>query len=250
MSIQDAVKKVIDDNGIEVVNNDNFINMLSDYGAFDTIPLLKYILNSVIKDGYLKQMLAIGVWNEQSENLCNRFVAKTGFQPDYVSLVFQSIAFGLGWIREIQMSEDAVSGEIKQQTILPNKEEPVVLVTDKEKADFLLSKTEFVNDMKAETGLELTNLSFDICDNCSFYINFEINGKIKKNVKDVGIDLMVYNDKNKVKTIESLWGYEQWWLEHDGELFPGHSEESCYISMPMPIEKVSKIRIVQERLYD
>ena len=101
MELHKAIKNVIEAEGIDAIMEPRLINVLSDYKSFDMVPAAKYILKSVIVEGYVKKLIAIGTWNDESGNLCNQFVGATGFRMDYVYFVFQSIAFALGYISSI-----------------------------------------------------------------------------------------------------------------------------------------------------
>lgn len=101
MELHKAIKNVIEAEGIDAIMEPRLINVLSDYRSFDMVPAAKYILKSVIVEGYVKKLIAIGTWNDESGNLCNQFAGATGFRMDYVHFVFQSIAFALGYISSI-----------------------------------------------------------------------------------------------------------------------------------------------------
>ena len=102
MELHKAIRNIVETDGQEIVKDVRLVNILSDFRAFDAIPASKYILRAVIADGYSHKLLAIGAWNSQSENLCNKFVATTGFQNDYAYMVFQSLAYGLGWKKTVE----------------------------------------------------------------------------------------------------------------------------------------------------
>lgn len=234
MELHKAIKSVIETDGQEIVKDVRLVNILSDFQAFDAIPASKYILRAVIADGYSQKLLAIGAWNSQSENLCNQFVATTGFQNDYAYMVFQSLAYGLGFLNQMP----TMTNPVQQPPRNSSPQKPTQKLTKKEQKEaFLLSKVEFLNDIKAEIGVEMTNLSFEMFENSDrcFYFNFEIRGKIKND--DSNICIAFYDTKSKIRKKEDLWVVFQ-----DGS-FRGFSIESEFFELPMPIEEISRICI-------
>lgn len=237
MELHKAIKSIIDTDGVEIIKDTRLVNILGDLRAFDSIPASKYILRAIIADGYAQKLLAIGTWNDDCEKICNQFITTTGFQNDYAQLVFQSLAYGLGWLNQITLTNN--NPKQKQQPITGN---PPATNTPKlskkeHKESYLLSKVEFVSDLKREIGVEMTNLSFemDTYEKRSFNLNFELKGR---NKNDTGhIYAVFYDTKNKIRLKETLWWAYQW------ESFRGFIIESVYISIPMPVEDVGRICI-------
>lgn len=234
MELHKAIRNVVETDGKQIVTDVRLVNILSDFRAFDAIPASKYILRAVIADGYAQKLLAIGVWNTQSENLCNQFVSTTGFQSDYALMVFQSLAYGMGFLNNMPI----MTKPVQQLLQNPSSQKTNHKLTKKEqREDFLLSKVEFLNDIKAETGVEMANLSFEMFENSDrcFYLNFEIRGKIKRDDSDICIAF--YDTKSKIRNKEDLWVVFQ-----DGS-FRGLSIESVFFELPMPIEEIGRICI-------
>lgn len=210
MELHKAIKSVIETDGQEIVKDVRLVNILSDFQAFDAIPASKYILRAVIADGYSQKLLAIGAWNSQSENLCNQFVATTGFQSDYVSIVFQSLAFGLGWLNQIFVNQNANNpDDSQQQNSVRQKKQPKLKKDQKEA--LILSKVRYLNNLKLETGVEIKNLSFELEDDwgnegfCGCF-NFEVHGKIDSNRwETVVISIALYDSDGKIRCKEMLW---------------------------------------------
>lgn len=238
MDLHKALKNVIETDGVEVVKDIRLVNILSDFRAFDTMPASKYILRAVIADGYAEKLYAIGTWNSQSENLCCQFVAATGFQNDIAFLVFQSLAYGLGWLKVISQYTPMSAQNRPSSQSSPNNQ-PIKKLSRKEQREaFLLSKIEFLNDIKREVGVEICNLSFEMFDESDrkcFYMNFEIRGTIRND--DENICIAFYDTMNRIRKKEDLWVVYQ-----DGS-FRGFSIESEYFELPMSVEEISRICI-------
>ena len=239
MELHKAIKSVIETDGVEILKDVRLINILSDLQAFETMAACKYILRSIIVDGYTQKLVAIGAWNNQSENLCSQFVATTGFQPDIVNTVFQCLAYGLGWT--IQITAQNQSGNQTQKPS-PNNQQATQIIklkTKEQREAFLLNKVEFLDDLKQELGVEATNMSFEMIDEedkkC-FNINYEIRGNLKK-AKDFELYAAFYDNRNKIRIKEEIW------FNFEIDSFRGFSIISHYIELPMPIEEVSRICI-------
>ena len=235
MDLHIAIKNIVETDGVEIVKDIRLVSILSDFRAFETIPATKYILRAVIADGYAQKLLTIGSWNSQSENLCNQFVSSTGFQNDYAYVVFRCLAYGLGWVNDVSQPN---SKQLQCRQPLQTNQ-PVKKLTKKEQKEaFLLSKVVFLNDLKRETGVEITNMSFEMCydnDHRCFCINYEVRGKIRNDDRDIYIAF--YDKKNKIRKKEQLWCvYKE---GQHGDFFI----ESDYFEMPMSINEIDRICI-------
>lgn len=241
MELHKAIRNIVETDGKEIVKDVRLVNILSDFRAFDTIPASKYILRAVIADGYAQKLLAIGDWNTQSENLCNQFVASTGFQGDFANMVFLSLAYGLGFINQIQTMTNPA-----QQPQNSSPQKPTQKLTKKEQREaFLLSKVVFGNDIKKEIGVEISNLSFvmrEINGDREFEMNYEISGKLRSPKIDVSICMAIYDNNNSIKLRDAMWfGF---YNEFSGFTVDTHNVES-----PIPIEDISKICIFSEKTH-
>lgn len=238
MELHKAIKSIIDTDGVEIIKDTRLVNILGDLRAFDSTPASKYILRAIIADGYVNKLLTIGTWNNESENLCNQFIVTTGFQNDYVQLVFQSLAYGLGWLNQITITKNNPTQKQQPITGNPHATNTPKLSKKEHKESYLLSKVEFVSDLKQEIGVEMTNLSFEMdqYEKRSFYLNFELKGRNKKNTGD--IYAVFYDTRNKIRSKDQLWYAYQW------ESYRGFTIESIYIDIPMNIEDVGRICIL------
>lgn len=109
MELHQALRNIIEKEGTEIIKDIKVINFLDDYNAFDNLPALKYILKSIIVEGYSIKLLTIGKWDNQAISLVNKFAATTGFIPEFIDILFQSLAYGLGWIKEIKLNKNIIS---------------------------------------------------------------------------------------------------------------------------------------------
>lgn len=100
MKLYEAVKQAIEANGTDIVKDTRLVDILDGLHAYDDIPSAKRVLQSVITDGYCGKLLDIGEWNVWCNGLVERFVSETGVQKAVAELVFKSLAYGIGWIKD------------------------------------------------------------------------------------------------------------------------------------------------------
>ena len=115
MELHKALRNIINTEGQEILNDLRLVNILDDFNAYQGIPASKYILRAIISDGFTAKLLFLGKWNSDAEQLANKFAMITGFVPESVSAICQSIAYGLGWINAIQL-HSKTSNNVTQST--------------------------------------------------------------------------------------------------------------------------------------
>lgn len=98
MPLHIALRNVIQTDGKSIITESRLVNILDDFHAYDVIPASKYILRVVIAEGYSSKLLIIGKWDNKAQQLSDKFASITGFIPGNVNSIFESIAYGLGWI--------------------------------------------------------------------------------------------------------------------------------------------------------
>lgn len=128
MELHKALRNIIQTDGPDILNDVRLINVLDDFQAYQDIPASKYILRAIISDGFTAKLLALGKWSSDVDQLANKFATITGFVPESVSVICQSIAYGLGWINAIQFNSkpsnktsQSTSNKISKEEDLLNK---------------------------------------------------------------------------------------------------------------------------------
>ena len=128
MELYKALRKIIQTEGQDILNEPRLVNILDDFNAYQDIPGSKYIVRAINTDGYTAKLLSIGKWNADAEQLANKFAMITGFVPESVSVICHSIAYGLGWINAIQLhsknsnnTTQSTSNKISKEEELLNK---------------------------------------------------------------------------------------------------------------------------------
>ncbi|MDE5773840.1 MAG: hypothetical protein K2H86_05235 [Muribaculaceae bacterium] len=197
MELHQTLKHIIRTEGNDIVTDLRLVNMLNDLNAWQDIKGGKYILRAIINDGFAQKFLHIGRWNNDAINLASGFASTTGFKPDLVELLFKSLAYGFGWIKEwenisakpisVQTSTLQRSGSnVSRTNTSINKQstkksiKAVEKMNDDEFETFIWSKIEWDHIIEDIAGVSFKNYHITPF-NCytGFRIQFEIEGRIK-----------------------------------------------------------------------
>lgn len=170
MELHKALQHIIQTEGQDIIKEIRLVNILDDFNAYQDIPASKYILRAIISEGYTNKLLPLGKWDNNTEMLSQKFSAMTGFIPESVSIIFQSIAFGLGWVSSINKGQSGTgqNQQKKSQSNASQKPRPTIQsgwrsdMTDDEKEEYLFSILEYDNSRESQLHVKLENLSFEV----------------------------------------------------------------------------------------
>lgn len=100
MELHKALKEIIAQRGVEMMNNNQIINFLLDYQAFREKPATKLILRDVINAGYAEEILALNTkevgWQTKFKQYEHEFIDSCGYKEELAAYVFEAIAYALG----------------------------------------------------------------------------------------------------------------------------------------------------------
>jgi hypothetical protein len=119
MKLYLAIKKVIDELGIDVFKSSVAVNVLADYGAYNDIPAIKQILKDLISQGYGNELAAIinasvdGQTGIKLQALQTKFIQQNGYKEDLVGYLFGSLGYAIG-VTSI-VPEYKVAGNVSKQ---------------------------------------------------------------------------------------------------------------------------------------
>lgn len=217
-----AIRKIVDIEGSNIIDDKRLVNILDDYRVFDLIPSSKFILRVAIQQGYSLKIIAEEGWNIKVESLCKQFSNTFGFNNDIVETVFQSLAYGLHYIDNINpLITEKVRGlynspNTQDNSCKLNLERTEILNRgdDFEKEYKKLSETYIRNIIEKEGDWGKLNAEFEPSCVCSVYFNtfiieflIEIKGEIKlkrKNLFYISLNVVLYDSQGIIITkIES-----------------------------------------------
>ena len=181
MELHQALRNIVKTDGPNIITEGRLINILCDFQAFDSLPASKYVTKAIIDDGYSKRLLACKKWDISAQQLPHQFALNTGFQLDIVSKIFQSLAYGLGWLNSIDTTISSPSAPVVP--IQPPKPKHIGKnPTVQEANDYFTSLIERKPETEKALGVEFSRITcsgFDLFDDCFYYdCNLEVTGNI------------------------------------------------------------------------
>lgn len=190
--------------GPSIITEGRLVNILCDFQAFDAIPASKYVMRAIIDDGYSRKLLQCAKWDMAAQQLSGQFASSTGFQPDIVWIIFQSLAYGLGWINTISAAANIPTPPIKNPH---NRKKPTLgnNSTTSDIIQYLSSLIERKPETEETLGVEFSNVS---CGDYSAYgdhfyydCNVEVKGPVKE--RYLTIKVVTYSNSNSILNVES-----------------------------------------------
>lgn len=210
MELHKALRHIIQTEGEGIVTETRLVNILDDFQAYADMPTAKYILRAIISDGYADKLLKVGEWNNEAKNLASHFSQSTGYMPDAVNTLFQSLAYGLGWVRRLTASSSPNSSSTPLSLALaPSKIKPTgprsngwsKTMNEDETDEFFQRITEYDKSTEAQFQVKLENLYYFVEDD-KLCFSCEMKRKFRRE-KSITLNVALYNAKGKVVT--SSW---------------------------------------------
>lgn len=200
MELHQALKHIIRSEGQGIVTDLRLINILNDLNAYQDIQGSKYILRAIIDDGFASRFYQIGSLNNQANDLIHRFTTTTGFNEDNVLKIFQSLAFGLGWIMSMPTHKPRSLNTTPTPVRNPNsKYKPWQKLSVDERETILNSLVE-IRESKCGLKYDSVYLADDSDDQnqVCFNINYEVTGLLPKD-KWVNLAYAIYDKSNRLR---------------------------------------------------
>lgn len=112
MKLQDALKRIFREFGMNVLKEKRFVFLLSDYKAFDDYPAVKQIIKAIVDDGYGKELCCLGM--DGSRDDCLNYAvrlkkilsADKNFKPELAGFAVDCILFAMGLISSVREPSD------------------------------------------------------------------------------------------------------------------------------------------------
>lgn len=237
MELHKAIQQIIKAHGLSTLQEPRLLSMLNDYQAYKANPACKFVVSSLFNEGVIALLLNYGAWNTQCEQLVYQVSKTTGFQVNLVSLVLKSFAFGLGWIKE---SDITSAPNTPPNRPAPNRPAPQSPPTRARNADDLAKMVQINSNVLSLTGVRLSGFSFEyqkFPDNAYYQINCEME-RIGKAVKADYYEIVIalYDLTGRVRLSDSLFY---------GEKIPSFETLSNTYSINKSVDptKISKILV-------
>lgn len=222
MKLHLALKNIVNLSGTSILKEQRLVNILADFNAYDDIPSAKFIIKTIIDEGYMEKLLANGKWDLNCDKLIDQFAAMTGMVKDNVTYVFESIGFCMGW-------NNSIKHPTSVRMTLPNQ--------------ILSSKRLDINDyLQNITETKYGNLSGFVLQNPTAYstgkkklvIGCEIVGAFKERGSSfLKVKSAIYGKNSIVKNVnfDIIWNSN----------FSGFEIVTKEVVIPIPHNEISKI---------
>lgn len=203
MKLHLALRNIVKTDGPSIITEGRLVNILCDFQAFDDIPASKYVIRAIIDDGYSKKLLRCAKWDMAAQQLSGQFASSTGFQPDIVWTIFQSLAYGLGWTNKISPSTNAPSLPNNP----PNNVPKLKLGKKPSESDIIQYLTSLIKQ-KPETekvlGVEFSNISCGGINLFDDHFGYDCYVEVKGPVKEAYliIKVVTYSIYNNILSVE------------------------------------------------
>lgn len=198
MELHIALKHIIETEGLDIIKEAKLINILDDFRAYENIPTAKYILRAIIADGYMNTLLQLGAWSNKIPQLAMKFANTTGFVSGTVDLIFQSIAYGLGWRQDIQSMQSVNRSNSLTKNTPAISSKWRAKMTEEEQEQYILSLFDFDHSKEDAFHVYLTNVSFSVDRDkeIKMYYEFEKRSQL---TKFVSLNYSLYDLKGRTK---------------------------------------------------
>lgn len=217
MELHTALKNIVNLSGTSILKELRLVNILADFNAYDDVPSTKFIIKTIIDEGYMEKFLANGKWDLNCNKLIDQFVAMTGVVKDNVSYVFESLGFSVGW-NHIDTAKLVRTNNSGASTALHSKKN-------------LQNLVEVINSNEGECKLRLKNPTAVEGNKGKIMVACEVHGSFSGYIFRVYCS--VYADNQIIQTSQLFENYRM--------NFTGFTIASKEIKVKCAIEEISRI---------
>ena len=98
MELHQALKLIADTEGFSVLSEKRLLNILNDLQAFGEMPSSRFIISSMINEGFIKSVVDIGERGAELQKALNAFNNKTGFSEVQTKYINSCLEYAIGLI--------------------------------------------------------------------------------------------------------------------------------------------------------
>lgn len=202
MELYTVLRNIIDVDGQDILSNIKLINVLNDFNAFNSHPATKYVLKAFIENNFIRQMLDIGNSDANISMLSLKVTNTTGFMPEVVGYVIQSLKYGLRWSDDIPVIYNG-----QQQPLFPSQYSASTHfknLSKNEQEKFLSKLIHIEPYIEAKYNMKVkANASISYS---TLYVNIEVSGKLEQN--DLSLFIAIYNKQGEFKDYNRLFKFD------------------------------------------
>lgn len=225
MELHTALKNIVNLSGTSILKEQRLVNILADFNAYDDIPSAKFIIKTIIDEGFMEKFLANGKWDMNCNKLIDQFVAMTGVAKDNVNYVFESLGVSLGWNCNAPLIHT-----VKQSF-------PFKLNSNLSDIEKHLASIVEVCNGASLSGFTLANPSVGKRSDNEIIVGCEVNGKFKgRDYKYFYVQCSIYVN-GQINATFQMGG------SINSENFSGFTIVSRHIDVQVPLEDLTRIVI-------
>ena len=202
MELYTTLRNIIDVEGDDILSNIKLISILNDFNVFKRNPATRYILKSFIENDYIHQMLCIGNNNAAIAKFSNKIISTTGFMPEVVGFVIESLKYGLRWSDDIPIFITENQHSIKSSSY--NHSSSFKNLSKFEQEEFLRNLIHIEPYIEARYNMIVrANVSISYS---TLYVNVEVTGKLEQN--NLSLFIAIYNKQGEFKDYNRLFRFD------------------------------------------
>lgn len=219
MELHLALKNIVNLCGTDILKEQRLVNILADFNAYDDLPSAKFIIKTIIDDGYMRKFLGVGKWDMNCDKLINQFINMTGFAKDKVAYVFECIGFVLQW-NHTPPQKPIDIGYTKTGNKLPIPIE-----------DRLRHVVEVINSEEGNCKLILKNPTASLGGKGKIVVSSEVHGSFEWGTFDVLCSVYANNVVVQTRKLAHIWHHE----------FTGFTIATAEFKTKCEIENITRI---------
>lgn len=101
MKLSEAIKKIVDTESSKILNSHIFLNFIQDYQGFEEYTAAKYILKTMIDEGFMDHIQFIydthGTWEDKIASYSQQLKSTYGFKDELVDRTINALMYAFGW---------------------------------------------------------------------------------------------------------------------------------------------------------
>ncbi len=217
-NLPEAIRLIVTTYSKGLLLESRVVNILTDYNAFKEVIQARFILKSIISEGYADKLLSYQGWDDSCDKLIERFIQSTGLQANYVNYVFACLSYGLGWTASIpDLEETKIEGQKTKtntskshktnsssslstsvKAIKHQKAKKCEKMTDDEFEEYIWSKIEWDHNLEKKAGLTFSNYQIS---EFNFFTGFKILFEVKGSLKTdhLCLEYTAYDNKGRLR---------------------------------------------------
>ncbi len=242
MKLKEALRRIVDAKGLNILSSPVVINILNDYKAFDEYPCSKNILKNIISEGYLDKIAFIHdnqlPWCDTPNTYLIELHERLGLRKDISAYVINSIMGALGYVEPFSIDSN------ESPTLFPHSNgdlastsspaQPFDKLSRKDQEKHLLSLVDYNSSFCQRRNLKIEILEVRITGSRSFEIDYEVIGEPES---EISFDYSIYDQSKENGGSIECWRYSKHDF-HNRRLFRTAELETKY-----PLSEISRIRI-------